>query len=91
MTEERFRESELVSRSEPESEELSEETRAAATRATVLWVASIRIINCKCLDEAIKEVCSCFRSHQRRLSKSILQKRSTDMKIFFIVNPVLAR
>ena len=90
MTEERFRESELVSRSEPESEELSEETRAA-TRATVLWVASIRIINCKCLDEAIKEVCSCFRSHQRRLSKSILQKRSTDMKIFFIVNPVLAR
>ena len=67
---ERLRESELVSwSSEPESEELSEEM--AATLSRVLWVASIRIINCKCLDEAIKEVCSCFSSHQRRLSKSI--------------------
>ena len=88
-----MRESELVSLSEPESEELSEGRRAAETRATVLWFGSIRIINCKSLDEAIKEVCSCFSSHQRGLSISILQKRSTDMKIFSLLSKyqVLAR
>ena len=80
-----MRESELVSWSSgPESEELSEEM--AATLSRVLWVASIRIINCKCLDEAIKEVCSCFSSHHRGLSISILQKRSTDMKIFSLLS-----